>query len=50
MKQDGCELCETDGGQLIISNERLRVVLVDDPALRCSRSRPRCATCSRRPR
>lgn len=32
MKQDGCELCETDGGQLIISNERLRVVLVDDPA------------------
>lgn len=31
MKKPGCELCETDGGRLILSNEWLRVVLVDDP-------------------
>lgn len=31
MKQPGCELCETEGGRLILSNEFLRVVLVDDP-------------------
>ena len=31
MKQPGCELCETEGGRLIVSNEFLRVVLVDDP-------------------
>lgn len=30
MQQPGCELCETDGGRLILSDERLRVVLVDD--------------------
>jgi diadenosine tetraphosphate (Ap4A) HIT family hydrolase len=30
MKQAGCELCETDGGQLVLANEWLRVVLVDD--------------------
>lgn len=31
MKQPACELCEADGGRLILSNECLRVVLVDDP-------------------
>ena len=30
MKQHGCELCDTEGGQLILSNEFLRVVLVDE--------------------
>jgi len=30
MKRPGCELCETEGGQLLLSNEWLRVVLVDD--------------------
>ncbi|MGE5161198.1 MAG: HIT family protein [Betaproteobacteria bacterium] len=30
MKQPGCELCEGDGGRLVLSNEFLRVVLVDD--------------------
>ena len=29
MKQPGCELCETEGGRLVLSNEFLRVVLVD---------------------
>jgi diadenosine tetraphosphate (Ap4A) HIT family hydrolase len=31
MKQPGCELCEAEGGRLLLSNEFLRVVLVDDP-------------------
>jgi diadenosine tetraphosphate (Ap4A) HIT family hydrolase len=31
MKQRGCELCESEGGRLVLSNEVLRVVLVDDP-------------------
>lgn len=31
MKQPGCELCETEGGRLVLSNEFLRVVLVDEP-------------------
>lgn len=31
MKQPGCELCESEGGRLVLSNEFLRVVLVDDP-------------------
>jgi diadenosine tetraphosphate (Ap4A) HIT family hydrolase len=31
MNQPGCELCEADGGRLVLSNEFLRVVLVDDP-------------------
>jgi diadenosine tetraphosphate (Ap4A) HIT family hydrolase len=31
MKQPGCELCEAEGGRLVLSNEFLRVVLVDDP-------------------
>jgi diadenosine tetraphosphate (Ap4A) HIT family hydrolase len=31
MRQPGCDLCETEGGRLILSNEFLRVVLVDDP-------------------
>ena len=31
MKQPGCELCEADGGRLVLSNEFLRVVLVDEP-------------------
>ena len=31
MKQPGCELCEAEGGRLVLSNECLRVVLVDDP-------------------
>ena len=31
MKQPGCELCEAEGGRLLLSNELLRVVLVDDP-------------------
>ncbi len=30
MKATGCELCETLGGRLVLSNEFLRVVLVDD--------------------
>jgi diadenosine tetraphosphate (Ap4A) HIT family hydrolase len=30
MKQAGCELCEHDGGTVIVSDARLRVVLVDD--------------------
>lgn len=30
MKQAGCELCEHDGGTLVVSDARLRVVLVDD--------------------
>lgn len=30
MKLPGCELCETEGGRLVLSNEWLRVVLVDD--------------------
>jgi diadenosine tetraphosphate (Ap4A) HIT family hydrolase len=33
MKLDSCELCERDGGQLVLANEWLRVVLVDDPGL-----------------
>jgi diadenosine tetraphosphate (Ap4A) HIT family hydrolase len=32
MKRSGCELCEAEGGRLILSNEWLRVVLVDDEA------------------
>lgn len=32
MKQPGCELCEAEGGRLVLSNEFLRVVLVDEPA------------------
>lgn len=32
MKQPGCELCDADGGLLVLANEFLRVVLVDDPA------------------
>lgn len=32
MKQPGCELCETDGGRLVLADELLRVVLVDDAA------------------
>jgi diadenosine tetraphosphate (Ap4A) HIT family hydrolase len=32
MKQPGCELCDTDGGRLVLANEWLRVVLVDDLA------------------
>lgn len=32
MKKPGCELCETEGGRLVLSNEFLRVVLVDDPS------------------
>lgn len=32
MKQPGCELCDTEGGVLVLANEFLRVVLVDDPA------------------
>lgn len=31
MRQPGCELCEAAGGRLVLSNEFLRVVLVDDP-------------------
>ena len=31
MKQPGCKLCEAEGGRLVLSNEFLRVVLVDDP-------------------
>lgn len=31
MKQPGCELCKAEGGHLVLSNEFLRVVLVDDP-------------------
>jgi diadenosine tetraphosphate (Ap4A) HIT family hydrolase len=31
MKQPGCELCEAEGGRLVLSNEYLRVVLVDEP-------------------
>jgi diadenosine tetraphosphate (Ap4A) HIT family hydrolase len=31
MKKTGCELCEAEGGRLVLSNELLRVVLVDDP-------------------
>ena len=31
MKHAGCELCESDGGTLVLSNDQLRVVLVDDP-------------------
>ena len=30
MKHPGCELCEAEGGQLLLANEWLRVVLVDD--------------------
>ena len=30
MKVAGCELCESEGGLLVLSNEFLRVVLVDD--------------------
>jgi diadenosine tetraphosphate (Ap4A) HIT family hydrolase len=30
MKQAGCELCDHEGGRLVIAGERLRVVLVDD--------------------
>jgi diadenosine tetraphosphate (Ap4A) HIT family hydrolase len=30
MKQAGCELCEHDGGTLVVSDARLRVVLVDE--------------------
>ena len=31
MKQPGCEQCEAEGGHLVLSNEFLRVVIVDDP-------------------
>ena len=31
MNQPGCELCEADGGRLVLSNEFQRVVLVDEP-------------------
>jgi len=30
VKQAGCELCDHDGGTVIVSDARLRVVLVDD--------------------
>jgi diadenosine tetraphosphate (Ap4A) HIT family hydrolase len=30
MKRAGCELCDGDGGLIVLSNEWLRVVLVDD--------------------
>jgi diadenosine tetraphosphate (Ap4A) HIT family hydrolase len=30
MKRAGCELCGSDGGSLVLSNEWLRVVLVED--------------------
>lgn len=30
MKQAGCELCEHDGGTVVVSDAWLRVVLVDD--------------------
>jgi diadenosine tetraphosphate (Ap4A) HIT family hydrolase len=30
MKQAGCELCERDGGTVLVSDAWLRVVLVDD--------------------
>jgi diadenosine tetraphosphate (Ap4A) HIT family hydrolase len=32
MKLPGCELCQAEGGLLVLANEFLRVVLVDDPA------------------
>ena len=32
MKRAGCELCEADGGRMVLSNAFLRVVLVDEPA------------------
>ena len=32
MKRPGCELCEAEGGRLVLSNEWLRIVLVDEPA------------------
>ena len=32
MRQPGCELCEAEGGLLVLSNQYLRVVLVDDAA------------------
>jgi diadenosine tetraphosphate (Ap4A) HIT family hydrolase len=32
MKATGCELCAGEGGRLVLSDEFLRVVLVDDPA------------------
>jgi diadenosine tetraphosphate (Ap4A) HIT family hydrolase len=31
MKNSACELCASDGGRLILSNEVLRVVMVDEP-------------------
>jgi diadenosine tetraphosphate (Ap4A) HIT family hydrolase len=31
MKQTHCELCETDGGELLWQDERCRVVRIDDP-------------------
>jgi diadenosine tetraphosphate (Ap4A) HIT family hydrolase len=31
MKLSDCELCQSDGGTLIVSNEWLRVTLVDEP-------------------
>jgi len=31
MKQPACELCDAEGGRLVLSDEWLRVVLVDDP-------------------
>jgi diadenosine tetraphosphate (Ap4A) HIT family hydrolase len=31
MRIAGCELCNDDGGTLVLANEWLRVVLVDDP-------------------
>jgi diadenosine tetraphosphate (Ap4A) HIT family hydrolase len=30
MHQQGCELCASEGGRLVLANEWLRVVLVDD--------------------
>lgn len=30
MKQAGCELCDADGGRLVLADAWLRVVLVDD--------------------
>ena len=31
MKLSDCELCQSDGGTLVLSNEWLRVTLVDEP-------------------
>lgn len=31
LKRAGCELCQGEGGELVLANEFLRVVLVDEP-------------------